>query len=317
MKKPPLGEFELIARLARHFPSPRGEAVMGIGDDTAAIACDDGLMLLTCDIAVAGRHFLPGVTPMADVGWRVATANVSDIAACGGLPTCALVSLGVPGDATENEFDELYRGIAEAGAHYGFQVLGGNVSGAAQLVVDCFMIGKAPRFIARAGARPGDLVAVSGALGGSEAGLAVLKAGAETPGEEALLRRHLHPVARTDLVGLLQEVASAAIDISDSLASELNHLAEAGSVAMAVEAGRVPISPELAAFAEKRGEDPLQHALYGGEEYELLFTLAPGDAGRLEGTGVVVIGTVAAGSGVTLSGQPLSAKGWDHLKQAD
>jgi thiamine-monophosphate kinase len=314
MKRPSLGEFELIARLAARLPVPEGSGIIGIGDDAAAIPCGEELLLLTCDIAVAGRHFLPGLTPMADVGWKVTTSNVSDIVACGGRPGAALISLGVPAQATEADFDELYRGIAEAAAHYGFQVLGGNVSGATELVVDCFMVGRTPRFIPRGGARPGELIALSGAVGESDAGLAVLQAGEEGAEAQGLLRRHLRPVARTDLVDSLQETASAAIDISDSLASELNHLAEASGARMEVDGASIPVSPRLAAFSEKRGEDPLQRVLFGGEEYELVFTLPPDRAGRLEGSGVKLIGEVTEGSGVFLSGRPLPAKGWDHLR---
>lgn len=318
MKKSPLGEFELIARLASHLPGPRGAGVIGIGDDAAAIPSGEGLLLLTCDIAVAGRHFERGLNPMADVGWKVATSSVSDIAACGGLPTCALISLGVPAEVPEQEWEQLYQGIAEAAAHYGFQVLGGNVSGAGEMLVDCFMLGKAPAFIPRGGARPGDLVAVSGTLGDSHAGLAVLREGAPQgargEAEQKLLGRHLRPRARTDLVELLRRVAHAAIDISDSLASELHHLAKAGEVRLEVDGAALPLSPELRAYAEARGEDPLQAALFGGEDYQLLFTLPAAEAHRLEGAGVTVIGEVKSGEGVLLSGRPLPAKGWDHLR---
>ena len=316
-QKPPLGEFELIARLAERLPPTRGAGVVGIGDDAAAIPSGEGLLLMTCDIAVSGRHFLPGLTPMADVGWKVATSNVSDIVACGGLPSVALISLGVPREAAEADFDGLYDGIAEAASHYGFQVLGGNVSGAQEIVVDCFMLGKAPRFIPRGGARPGDKVALSGTVGDSQAGLAVLKAGAKNETEQQLLRRHLRPRARTDLVELLQKSANAAIDISDSLASELNHLAKASGARLEVEAARIPISRELRAYAKAQGEDPLQAALFGGEEFQVLFTVPPEEAGRLEEAGIALIGEVTAGEGAWLSGEPLPAKGWDHLREQD
>ena len=235
MKDSPLGEFELIARLAARLPRSSTPGVVGIGDDTAAIPHEDGVLLLTCDIAMEGRHFVRGLTPMADVGWKVATSNASDVAACGGMPGYALISLGVPEDAAESEMDALYEGIAEAGRRYGFEVLGGNVTGAENLMVDCFMTGTAPAFISRGGARAGQLLCVSGTLGDSSAGLDLLsRAPPATPptistlnaGEEkALLGRHLRPLARTDLVPLLREAAGAAIDISDSLASELHHMA--------------------------------------------------------------------------------------------
>lgn len=316
MKDSPLGEFELIARLAARLPRPHGPGVVGIGDDTAAIPHGEGLMLLTCDVAMEGRHFLRGVTPFADVGWKVATSNVSDVVACGGYPSHALISLGVPGDATEAELDALYDGLAEAAQHYGFQVLGGNVTGADKLMVDCFMTGLAPAFIPRGGARVGHVLCVSGTLGDSSAGLELLKAGASGEQQEALVAHHLRPMARTDLVPLLREAAGAAIDISDSLASELHHVAAASAVQLAVERELIPVSGELVSFAKSRGEDPRERALYGGEDYQLLFS-APAEAIRMRESGggdLTIIGEVREGSGVLLSGQPLPNRGWDHLR---
>jgi len=310
----PPGEFELIARLAARLRPAAGQGVVGIGDDAAAIPSGDGLLVLTCDIAVEGRHFLRDRTPLADVGWRTATANVSDVLACGGRPTCALISLGVPADADAELYEELYRGLALAADHYDFQVLGGNVSGAAEMILDVFMVGETPRFVSRRGARPGDLVAVSGTLGDSEAGRRLLGTRPTDAGGRALLRRHLHPEAPMALREPLLAAATAAIDVSDGLAPDAHHLATLSGVHLALEASRVPCSEALRAFAATRGEEPLHYALHGGEEYQLLFTLAEGDLGRFPAGSVTVIGEVRAGEGVTLSGRPLAPEGWDHLR---
>ncbi|HKI98355.1 MAG TPA: thiamine-phosphate kinase [bacterium] len=309
-----LGEFELIARLAARLAPPRQDGSVGIGDDCAAIPHAGGVQLLTCDIAVAGRHFLPGRTPMADVGWKIASANVSDVCACGGRPTHALVSLGVPAHQDPAALDALYDGLAEAAEAYGFAVVGGNVSGADALLVDLFVLGEAPRFIPRGGARPGDRIAVSGRLGGAAAGLALFGAGA-APLTHPLVRRHLRPRARTDLVPLLQRVANAAIDISDGLASELGHVAERSGVCLAIEGARVPQHEALGPYAREQGREALEFALHSGEEYELLFTLPPEHEAALAGQDVTVIGEVRAGSGVLLDGRPLApGGGWDHLR---
>jgi thiamine-monophosphate kinase len=308
-----LGEFELIARLASRLAPPSQAGVVGIGDDCAAIPSAGGVQLLTCDIAVAGRHFLPGRTPMADVGWKVASANVSDVCACGGRPTHALVSLGVPAEPDAEALDALYDGLAEAAGAYGFTVVGGNVSGAGQLLVDLFMLGEAPRFIARSGARPGELLAVSGRLGGAAAGLALFG----EPGtalSDPLVQRHLRPRARTELVELLQAVATAAIDISDGLASELSHLAQRSGVCLAVEGAQVPLHAALGAHARERGQHALEIALHSGEEYELLFTLPAARRAALAGHDVTVIGEVRQGSGVLLDDRPLAPRGWNHLR---
>jgi thiamine-monophosphate kinase len=251
---------------------------------------------------------------MADVGWKVATSNVSDVVACGGLPGHALISLGVPEDASATELDALYEGIAEAAKHYGFEVLGGNVTGSDKLMVDCFMTGTAPAFISRGGARAGQVLCVSGTLGDSSAGLEALSSPQNTGEHKTLLSRHLRPLARTDLVPLLREAAGAAIDISDSLASELHHMAAASGVQLAVDGERIPVSKELEAFSASRKEDPRERALFGGEDYQILFS-APKDAiGAGGAKDITIIGEVRQGEGVLLSGRPLPDKGWDHLR---
>jgi thiamine-monophosphate kinase len=310
-----LDEFALIERLAERLGGRLPEGVIGIGDDCAAVPRGGGWQLFTCDVAMGGRHFLPGRTPMADVGWRVASANVSDICACGGLPCHALVSLGVPPAQPFEALDALYDGLAEAEAAYGFHVLGGNVSGAPELLVDLFMTGETPRFVSRGGARPGELIAVSGALGGAAAGLEAFREKRASLAARALIRRHLRPRARTDLVPLVRAAASAAIDISDGLASELNHLARRSGACLAVESDRIPRHEALPDYAAERGGSPLAWALESGEEYELLFTLPTAERGRLAGMDVTVIGEVRSGRGVLLDERALPPGGWDHLRQ--
>ncbi len=318
MKSGP-GEFELIERLASRLEAPRRAGAVGIGDDCAALPTPDGFLLLTCDAAVANRHFIAGLTPWLDVGWRIGTANVSDIVACGGRPSAALSSLGVPPEFPPAALEAVYDGLADAARHYGFDVLGGNVSGAGELWVDLFMIGHTRRFLSRAGARPGDLVAVSGPLGDSAAGLDLLRARIR-PGEApayatVLMQRHLRPQARLDLVDALLATATAAIDVSDGLASELHHLARRSGVRIAIERSRIPYSTELDAFAAGRGGDPVQMALHSGEEYQVVFTVPPGGGlVPFGGLGTRIIGEVQAGSGVLMDGEPLAALGWDHLR---
>ena len=152
-KKMP-GEFELIDLLAGRFKLPTGSKLIGIGDDTAAVPFGEGWQLLTCDSAVAGRHFQNGVTPPKDVGWKIATANVSDLAACGGKPSNALISLVVGEGAEIDWLDDVYAGVDEAADSYGFSVLGGNVTGAKETQLHFFMTGFAERFVSRGGPKP-------------------------------------------------------------------------------------------------------------------------------------------------------------------
>lgn len=309
------GEFALIARMAARLKGGLPEGVVGIGDDCAALPLSGGgVQLLTCDVMVDGRHFKSGATGMADVGWRVATASVSDICACGGLPGYALVSLVVPPHQTTDSLEALYEGLAEAEADYGFRVIGGNVSGGALLSVDMFMLGETPRFVSRGGARPGDRIAVGGTLGDSAAGLALLEsATGAASGTDELVRRHRRPRAEVALVPLIQRVASSAIDISDGLSAELHHLAQASGARMDIQGALLPLSQPLTAFAQARGESPLRWALHGGEDYRLLFTFPPQHLGDIGASPVTVIGEVGEGSGVFLDGAPLPRGGWDHL----
>ena len=310
-----MGEFDLIAKLAARLGPPRVPGAIGIGHDCAALPDGDGFLLLKCDAAVEGRHFIRGLLPPEDIGWRIATANVSDIAASGGRPTAALVSLGVPAGFPEPELERIYDGLAEAARHYGFDVLGGNVSGASELFIDVFMVGRAQRFLPRSGAQAGDLVVVSGPLGDSAAGLEVLKRGGAGALEHALVQRHRRPRARLDLVDPLQGVAHACIDISDGLSSELNHVATASGVCLSVERDRIPVSDALRRHAAEAGRDPVDYALSGGEDYELLFTVPRGGALQaLGGLGTRIIGEAVPGQGVLLDGKPLASTGWDHLR---
>ncbi|HUJ73850.1 MAG TPA: thiamine-phosphate kinase, partial [bacterium] len=260
-----LGEFELIARLATRLHGPPAAGAVGIGDDCAALPEGDGFLLLKCDAAFENHHFVRGLTPWPDVGWKVATANVSDIVTCGGSPVAALVSLGVPQQAAAAEFEAIYDGLDQAARAYGFQVLGGNVSAAEQIVVDVFMLGRSPRFIARKGAQPGDLLVLSGPVGDSAAGLEELRERGMSSLADPLVRRHLRPRARQDLVPALLASATAAIDVSDGLAAELHHLAERSAVRLAVERQRIPLSPELERWSRQRGRDAIDVALGSGE----------------------------------------------------
>lgn len=309
-----MGEFELIAKLTARLGPPRRPGAIGIGHDCAALPDGDGFLLLKVDAAVDGRHFIRGLLPPADIGWRVATATASDIAASGGAPTAALVSLGVPDRFPDSELEAIYGGLAEAARAYGFDVLGGNVTGAKELFLDVFMTGQAKRFLSRSGAQPGDLVVVSGPVGDSAAGLDLLKARGSEALDHPLVVRHRRPRARLDLREALQQSAHACIDISDGLSSELNHLATSSGVCLAIERRRIPLTDSLQAYASSAGRDPFAYALGGGEDYELLFTVPRGGMVPFGGKGTCILGEVVAGSGVLLDGKPLASSGWDHLR---
>lgn len=275
-----LGEFPLIARFRRRFQGAGTGVVRGIGDDTAVLRLTPGRMLLaTTDSAIEGVHFRRSTIAARDLGRRVLAVNLSDIASMGGEPRWALVSLGLPADLPVDFVDELSEGLADEAGQFGAVVVGGNVARSPdRIVVDVTLLGEVEsnRVLYRNGARPGDRILVTGTLGDSAAGLAILQGVLDTPPELAsyLRNRHRLPTPRVEAgrAIALSGLATSMIDLSDGLASDLSHVTEDSRVGAVVEEVRVPLSAELREAARIAGIDPMDWALRGGEDYELLFT---------------------------------------------
>lgn len=279
-----LGEFDLIARLteelgdqARATRSQSGGArlILGIGDDAAVWIIGGPAQIATTDTLVEGIHFPPGV-PWQDLGWKSIAVNVSDIAAMGGTPEYALVTLALPGDFLVEDVVELYRGMAAAGAELGVVVAGGDVVRAPQAVITVALTGHAaladdgsPILLTRGGARARDSIAVTGYLGDSAGGLRLLMEGG--PADEAaqhLRRAHLRPQPRVDVGRAAIELGiRCAIDVSDGLAQDLGHVCEASGLGAVVRAGDLPVSDAL---ARTFPDDATALAATGGEDYELV-----------------------------------------------
>lgn len=330
-----IGEFGLIDRIARSLPPPGEGVIVGIGDDVAVLRNSDRYILATCDIQVEGVHFLRDKISPYQLGRKVVAINVSDIAAMGGLPRYLLVSLVLPKE-TEVEFvDGLYEGMREECSCWGAEIVGGNMAHSPDgIIVDLFLLGEVEpdHLLRRSGARVGDRVLVTGTLGDSAAGLALLmhpEATCPDIHREFALLRHLTPTPRLGEGRTIARsgLATAAIDVSDGLASDVGHICEMSGVGVRLWADALPISDTARAIAEVVGADPLEWALFGGEDYELLFT-APAD--RAEGltrwvreetgTPVSIIGEIVPpdegmvlvrGDGSTL---PLRKGGWDHFR---
>jgi thiamine-monophosphate kinase len=307
-----LGELDLIERLLGRLPAARPDVRVGPGDDVAAIDLGHGRWLLaTTDAQVAGVHFLPERTDPRRLGRRAAAVNLSDIAAAGGRPTHFLVSLVVP-PATEVTFlDALYDGLAEECACHDVDVIGGNVSAGPVLIVDLTLVGEveAGAMLRRDGARVGDSVLVTGELGAAAAGLALtlspeLRAKLAAAEAEHALRALELPVPRVREGRALVRIggATAAIDVSDGLAADLAHLCDRSGVGVRIDAAALPIARPASELARALAREPVDFALGGGEDYELLFTAPPDrvaalvDALRGCGTSVTSIGTIVASS---------------------
>lgn len=328
-----LGEFALINRLAA-LTGADGGVVVGIGDDAAVL--DTGgprLLLATIDIQVEGRHFRRDRIAAERLGRRTAAVNLSDIGAMGGAPRWALPSLVLPPDLDVAWVEDLYRGLAVELGRFGAVMVGGNLSGGEQIVIDLALLGEVERgrVLRRDGARPGDVVLVTGTLGASAAGRYALDAGLDPadPPVAPLVEAHLTPTPRVREGQALAAtgLVTAAIDLSDGLSSDLGHLCDASGVGAEVNAARLPLSAETRTLAARLGLDPVGLALVGGEDYELLLTAPPPAVPELvaavrvaTGVPLTAIGAItpaAAGRWLLHDGRrlPLAASGWDHFRR--
>ena len=282
-----------------------------IGDDVAVVRGPSGALLLAADAVVAGVHADLDLVGLDDMGWKALVANVSDIAAVGGRPCYALVTVAAP--LSELDFDLLYDGLLEAAEAYGCPVVGGDLSSSPTLVVSVAVVGDAgtapPAPVLRSGAAPGDTLFVTGPLGSSAAGLQLLRAGHGTEAPDLTLA-HRRPRARlAEGAAARAAGATAMIDVSDGLAADLRHVAEASQVGVALD--HVPV-------VEGASRDD---ALGGGEDYELAFTAPDGmavervfaEAGLAS---PIRVGSCTADTGtLLLDGELLAAVGWEHSWQ--
>lgn len=280
MRVSEVGEFGLIdliqgiIRECRTASDPAWQRLLiGIGDDAAAWEEEGGVVLATTDSLVEGVHFEPNVICWDELGWKALAVNLSDIAAMGGTPLYAMLSLLCPSTLQTNDVATLIRGIGLLASRFGVAVVGGNVASAPLLDVTIALYGSATdrAVMTRSAARAGDLIAVTGNLGGSAGGLAMLKRGLcldeGTAGE--LRRRHFRPMPRVvEGPTLASHGIRTAIDISDGLIADLQHVCEASNVGATVELDRVPVHP----LVREHFPDHTDLGLYGGEDYELLFT---------------------------------------------
>jgi len=326
-------ETALILALSRRFGAPPPEVVLGIGDDCAAIALDgDRYLLWTVDTLVEGVHFDLSYTSLAQLGWKALAVNLSDIAAMGGEARYALLSLAWPKDRDRAWALELAEGLAQAAREYGVAVIGGDTVATPQgLALTVTVTGLVPgaQMLRRTGARVGDRILVTGPLGESAAGLEVLRRGlALDPNlTAALAEAHLKPRPQLQAGRVLarEGLATAAIDLSDGVATDLFHICRESGVGARVSAAAVPVSPRVLAAAPLLKRNPLDLALKGGEDYQLLFTSPPERAGALRAAfsraGLpepLPLGEIVAGEGVILSTAQgdldISGAGFDHFR---
>ena len=313
----PGAEFDRIRTIARVL----GTTAEGLGDDCAFIPEGKGWIALSCDLSVENVHFRRGWLGLEEIGWRAASAALSDLAAVGAEAIGILCALAVPPEAGEHEIGLIMSGVGLAVAEAGGVVLGGDLSRGPVWAIDVTVAGRTLRPVRRAGASPGDRLWVTGELGGARAALEAWVVGAP-PSPDARVR-FAHPTPRLAAGRWLAEHgARAMIDVSDGLAGDAGHLAAASYVAIDVELSAIPVGPEVAPAAAAAGVDAAEFAAMGGEDYELLVVMPPefdaASAGAFRSAchlALTEVGAVRAGTGVRFlrNDEPRELRGYDHF----
>lgn len=333
-----LGEFGLIDHLTKDVFPNNSSTQRGIGDDAAVVKADgDQSMVISTDMLVEGIHFDMMYTPLKHLGYKSMIVNFSDIYAMNATPKQALISIAFSNRYSVEAMEEIYSGIQLACRMYGVDLIGGDTTSSPRgLVINVTAIGEAEasKIVYRDGARPGDIICVTGDLGAAYLGLQLLEREKqiylENPGiqpdfnqQQYLIERQLKPEARKDAVEYFKRAdlkPTAMIDISDGLASEIFHICKQSGTGAFIEEAKVPIHPDTENQALEFKINPITCALNGGEDYELLFTIDPADLEKVKTMpDVFLIGDILeAKDGITLhttGGKivPLEAQGWKHF----
>lgn len=330
-------EFEFIKALRERAST--SSSVTGIGDDAAVFQTTTGKeTVVTTDLLIEDIDFRRTTIPPYLLGHKALAVSLSDIAAMGARPRWSLISIGIPSDVWQTDFaDRLYSGLFELANRYDVQLIGGDTSRTEEkIVIDSIVIGEcsANRAVKRSGASAGDQIFVTGSLGGAAAGLRLVERGAHLAEQnlheddsqklDHVLLRQLRPEPRVGWGIVLgdERLGTSMIDISDGLSSDLNHLCAASGVGALIDSSLLPIDSQVVELCGRRALDPLQLALHGGEDFELLFTVRPNDIARLprkvDGTQITRIGEIRNNSeGVQIREGAriwdLHPGGWKHF----
>jgi thiamine-monophosphate kinase len=333
-----LGEFGLIRRVTADMPRRQPSTLLGVGDDGAVLDAGNRRVVVSTDMLCEGVHFDVSYVPLKHLGYKAVVVNLSDICAMNALPTQITVALAVSNRFSVEAVDELYSGIRRACEVYGVDLVGGDTTASMSGLVLCITaigLGERDALVTRSGARPNDLLVVSGDLGGAYMGLQVLErekavvqaapgATMDLEAHALILERQLKPEARVDVVRELAELGcrpTSMIDVSDGLASEILHLAAASGCGVNLYEDTLPIDPHTYETARAFDLDPTLCVLSGGEDYELLFTVAQEDYEKVRNhPKLSIIGHMTADPTactlITRNGLhvPLTAQGWDALR---
>jgi len=334
-----LGEFGLIDHITKSFIIKNESSVKGVGDDAAVLSFEGKRTLISTDLLLEGIHFDLAYTPLKHLGYKAVQVNLSDIYAMNGMASQITVSIGISSKFPLEAVEELYAGISIACEKYGVDLIGGDTSSSKQgLVISVTSVGYADedKICYRNGAREGDLICVSGDLGGAYIGLQLLEREKaiflENPqiqpdleGKDYIVERQLKPESRKDIIEVLSEInvkPTAMIDVSDGLASEILHICKQSDKGCKLYEEKIPIDPMTYDTARDFGIDPTVCALNGGEDYELLFTVAQSDYEKIKNSAdISIIGHITERSaGCNLISKSdivheIKAQGWNAFKK--
>ena len=332
-----LGEFGLIDHLTQNNETKNASTIVSVGDDAAVIDHFGRQTVVSTDLLLEGIHFDLSYTPLKHLGYKSIIVNLSDIYAMNAMPTQVLLSIGFSNRVSLEALDEFYAGVYAACEEHGVDLVGGDTSTSQKgLVISVTAIGEvAPDlFVKRSGAKAGDLICVSGELGGEFLGLTLLErekkifettgAQPDLEGQSYIVGRLLKPEARKDIIEYFAEAKikpTSMMDISDGLSSDIMHICKESNVGCVIHEDKLPLNDDAKAFAYGLLLDPTACALSGGEDYELLFTVAQTDYEKIKtNPSVSIIGYMTeAGEGkhlITRGGNKhaLVAQGWNHVK---
>ncbi|NOY58891.1 MAG: thiamine-phosphate kinase [Calditrichaeota bacterium] len=306
------GEFKLIEKISR--TAKNKNVIVGIGDDAAVLKFGNKNLFVTSDMMCEGDHFSRAYYSPKQIGIKAMVSNLSDIAAMGGLPLYAIVSIALNDDTTVEQVEQIYNGLYKVADRFNVDIIGGDTTHGAVLIISITLIGQAKgkRIITRAGAQPGDVIQVSGPLGGSEAGRQLFKR--KIKGFERVKKLHTEPSCRLDISDQIATYATAMADISDGLASDLRNICKSSGVGAIVNREAIPIADNVKRAAHLLGTLPSDLALYGGEDYQLIYTVANKFSEKVPG---VTIGEIISGDKIYLENKgerkELTRFGFDHF----
>ena len=303
------GEFALIERIAR--TQRNSSVVKSIGDDCAVVSIGNGMNhLYTVDMLVENDHFSRRYFAPYDIGYKAMISNVSDIASCGGKVLYALISFAINDSIDVPFLDEFYRGIYDVCDRFSFDLVGGDTTHGNIFTISITLIGEVTdeNLRLRSMAQPGDLILTSAPLGGSAAGLRLFLKNIE--GFESVKHFHLHPECGMDDLSKILPIARAMTDVSDGLASEVRNIARTSGAGAELFTQQIPLSKGIIGSAKALGDNPYDYALYGGEDFALVYTVAAENAASITGQ---IVGKITEGSDILLDGKKITRFGYDHF----